>query len=258
MPSINRVEPYTALADVYQAAGFATYSTNIGQHLLDMIFNMDWLGHHILDLACGTGDLACWFAAHGFRSTGVDLSPAMLQFGTAAAQKDSLAAEFVQGDMRMLQPPAQFDLVTCMGGSLNYIATLRDLESVFRQAALATAPGKLFVFDLQTIQGLASVGAADHIVCDNHEDILIVTHRVFNYELLLLTVEYIILRYLPGTGWQRADETHILRGYPVQAVTSLLARTGFKLLRTVTPDMQPADTQRDASQLIFVAMREPA
>ncbi len=256
MQSINRTEPYTVLAEVYQAAGFATYSTTIAQNLLDMVFNMDWLGNYILDLGCGTGDLACWFAANGFRSTGVDSSESMLQFGTALAQKDGVAAEFVQGDMRTYQPHAQFDLVTCLGGSLNYIATLRDLESLFRQAATATAPGKLFAFDLQTIQGLATTGSGDHIAYDNHEDILIMTHRVFSYETLILTVEYLILRYLPNVGWQRADETHTLRGYPVQAVMSVLQKTGFKLLRTMTPDMQPVDTPRDAGQLVFVAQRE--
>ncbi len=255
MPSINRLEPYTALADVYQTAGFASYSTNLGQHLLDMIFGLDWLGHHVLDLACGTGDLACWLAEHGFRTTGVDLSPAMLRFGTAMAQQNGLDAEFVQGDMRTYQPHIPLDLVTCLGGSLNYIAAMRDLESLFRQAALATAPGKLFVFDLHTIQGLADAGSADHIVYDK-DDILIVTRRIFNYETLLLTVEYLIMRYLPDVGWQRADETHLLRGYPVQAVTSMLSRAGFKLLRTVTPDMQPAETVRDAGQLVFVTQRE--
>ena len=256
MLTINHLEPYTALAEVYQAADFAAYSTHVGEHLLAIIFDIDWIGRLTLDLACGTGDLACWFTEHGFRSTAVDISPAMLRFGAATAEEKGVDVEFIQADMRTFQARAQFDLVTCLGGSLNYIATLRDLESVFRQAALATAPGKLFAFDLRTIQGLASSGSCDQIEYDNHQDISIVTHRVFNYETLLLTMDYVIMRHQPDTGWQRADETHILRGYPVQAVTSLLTRTGFKLLRTVTPDMVPAETQRDVGQLVFVATRE--
>src|SRR5512142_1114169 len=141
MPSINRAEPYTALADVYQTAGFATYSTDVAPRLLEMIFGADWIGRLTLDLACGTGDVACWFAEHGFRATGVDGSPAMLRRAVATAQEKGFDADFVQADIRTYQPSTQFDLVTCLGGSLNAIATLRDLESVFRQAALATAPG---------------------------------------------------------------------------------------------------------------------
>jgi SAM-dependent methyltransferase len=256
MPSINRLEPYTALADVYQAAGFAAYSLSVGPRLLEMAFEMDWTGRSLLDLACGTGDLACWFAEHGFRVIGIDTSPAMLRHGSAHANQAGLAVEFLTADMRTFKPNNQVELVTCLGGSLNAVPTLRDLESVFRQAALATLPGKLFILDLRTIQGLASAGQSDRIVYDNGEDILIVTRSTFNYESLLLTVQYIVQRYVANTGWQRADETHALRGYPVQAVTSLLGKTGFKLLRTLTPDLQPAEDRRDAEMLLFVAARE--
>src|SRR5512140_934440 len=134
MPSINRVEPYTALAEVYQSAGFSAYSLHVGQRLLEFIYGLDWIGRLTLDLACGTGDLTCWFAMRDFRPTGVDIATTMLQRGMAAAHEKGLNAEFVQADMRIYQPGLQFDLVTCLGGSLNYIATLRDLEQVFRQA----------------------------------------------------------------------------------------------------------------------------
>ncbi len=256
MPSINRLEPYTALADVYQAAGFAEYSLGVGSRLLEMAFDMDWTGRSLLDLACGTGDLACWFAEHGFRVVGIDTSPAMLRHGLAHADETGLAVEFLTADMRTFKPNSRAEMVTCLGGSLNAIPTLRDLENVFRQAALATMPGKLFIFDLRTIQGLANAGQTDRIAYDNGEDIFIVTRYAFNYETLLLTVQYIIQRYTGNTGWQRAEETHTLRGYPVQAVTSLIGKTGFKVLRTLTPDMQPAEDRHDAEMLLFVARRE--
>jgi SAM-dependent methyltransferase len=256
MPSINRLEPYTALADVYQAAGFAEYSLSVGSRLLEMAFDIDWTGRSLIDLACGTGDLASWFAEHGFRVIGIDTSPAMLRHGSAHADQAGLAVEYETADMRTFKPSNQVEMVTCLGGSLNAIPTLRDLESVLRQAALATMPGKLFIFDLRTIQGLASAGQADRIVYDNGEDIFIVTRSTFNYETLLLNVQYIIQRYTGNTGWQRADETHALRGYPIQAVTSLLGKTGFKLLRTLTPDMQPAEGRHDAEMLLFVTRRE--
>jgi SAM-dependent methyltransferase len=256
MPSINRLDPYTALADVYQAAGFAAYSLGVGPRLLEMAFEMDWTGRSLLDLACGTGDLACWFTEHGFRVIGIDASPAMLRHGSAHASQTGLAVEFLTADMRTFKPNNPVEMVTCLGGSLNAVPTLRDLENVFRQAALATLPGKLFIFDLRTIQGLATAGQTDRIVFDNGEDILIVTRSLFNYETLLLAVQYIIQRYTESAGWQRADETHALRGYPIQAVATLLGKTGFKLLRILTPDMQPAEDRQDAEMLLFIARRE--
>ncbi len=256
MASINRLEPYTALSDVYQVAGFAAYSAELAPRLLDMAFELEWTGRSLLDLACGTGEVVCWFAEHGFRTVGVDSSTQMLRFGTTRAESAGLNADFVVGDIRNFKANGQYEMVTCLGGSLNYVPALRDLEAVFRLAQSAVTPGKLFVFDILTIQGLANYGNKDRVVFDNGNDMMIIVRETFNFEILALTRQYSILRYADKTGWQRAEETHTLRGYPVQAVTSLLTRTGFKLLRTLTPDLRSAENQRDAEQLLFVASRE--
>jgi SAM-dependent methyltransferase len=256
MPSINRLEPYTALSDVYQVAGYAAYSEALAPHLLDMAFELEWTGRSLLDLACGTGEVVCWFAEHGFRTVGVDSSTQMLRFGTARAESAGSNADFVAGDIRNFQASSQYELVTCLGGSLNYIPTLRDLESVFRLAQSAVSPGKLFIFDFYTIQGLASSGNKDQIVFDNGSDTMIVLRESFNYETLTSTRTYTILRYTDKTGWQRGEETHVLRGYPVQAVSTVLAKTGFKTISTLTSDLRPSENQRDAEQLLIVATRE--
>ena len=254
--NITRLEPYTALADVYQAAGFADASAALAPRLLDMAFELEWTGRSLLDLACGTGDLACWFSEHGFRVMGVDSSQYMLRFGAARAESAGVNAEFAVGDMRTFETKAPFELVTCLGGSLNYLPAVRDLDSLFRVAKNALAPGKLFVFDLMTIHGLAQHEATDRVVFDNGNDILIVLREAFSYETLVLTRQYTILRYTEKSGWQRAEETHTLRGYPVQAVTATAAKAGFSVLHTLTPDLVSAEGQSDPDQLLFVAKRE--
>jgi SAM-dependent methyltransferase len=254
MANINHLEPYTALSEVYQAAGFAAYSVDLAARLLGLAFEMDWTGRTLVDLGCGTGDLACWFGEHGFRATGIDTSAAMLRYGTASAQSSGVDVQFDIGDMRTFKPAVSAEMVTCVGGTLNYIPTLRDLESVFRQANAALQPGKLFLFDLRTIKGLSDAEHAEQIVYDNGNDILILARNIFNYETLQLTTQYTILRYTDH--WQRAEETHTWRGYPLQAVLSLLSKTGFKLLRQLTPDMEFVEGRRDIGQMVFVALKE--
>jgi SAM-dependent methyltransferase len=253
---ILQTEPYTALSSVYQAAGFAAYSQEIAPKLLAQAFELEWTGRTLVDLACGSGDLACWFGEHGFRVTGVDLSASMLRFGTERSRQIGIDVQFLTSDIRTYKPDRQVELATCIGGSLNYMPTLRDLESVFRQAQAAVQPGKLFIFDLRTIKGLADTVSEPQIVFNNNNDILIVAENTFSYETLLLNTRYIIWRFT-SAGWQRAEEVHALRGYPVQAVMSLLAKTGFRLRRTLTPELQPADTNhQEAQRLVFVAERE--
>jgi len=254
MPSINRVEPYVALADVYRPAGLTAYSVDLVPNLLQLAFQIDWTGRTVVDLACGTGDVACWFGEQDFRVTGVDSSPAMIRQANATASAKGSSAEFVQGDMRTYQPIAEVEMVTCLGGSLNYVATLRDLESVIKQAHNALSPDKLFIFDLDTIQGLAEAGGTDQVIFDDN-NIYIIARNTFNYDTLALSVQYDILRYIEGSGWQRAEEIHLLRGYPIQAVTALLSKNGFKLLRTLTPGLRDVENHRDIARLVFMAQR---
>ena len=256
MTAFQRAEPFTALADVYQAAGFAGYSQSLIPKLYELLFGLDWTGRVALDLACGTGEAACWLAQRGLRVTGVDISSAMLRHAHERADAHGLSAEFAVGDMRAFRPHFPYDLITCLGRSLNYIPSLRDLELIFKMAYAALEPGKYFIFDIATIQGLARTGQADRLVSDDEETHLIVAREFFSYETLTLTTQYTIFRWDAVASWQRADEVHVLRGYPVQAITRLLENANLRLLHTLTADMEPAENRRDVEQLVFMVQRE--
>lgn len=249
------VEPFTALAEVYRSAGLAEYSVALATAILNLAFDIDWTGRTLLDLGCGTGDLACWFAGKGMRVTGIDLSPAMLRYGASAAQAQGVGVEFMRGDMRAFKTETQFDMVLCVGNTINYAPTLRDLDSVIRCAYAATEPGKLFIFDMRTVQGLAANGSGDRIVSDKPDEHFIAARSTFSYETLTLTTQYTIFQNDPQKGWSRADEIHLLRGYPIQGVTRAITGAGFKLLRTLTLDMQDVENQKNVEQVIFVAQR---
>jgi 2-polyprenyl-3-methyl-5-hydroxy-6-metoxy-1,4-benzoquinol methylase len=254
---VLRVEPFSALADVYQMAHMADYSMNVAAHLFDLAFELEWTGRTLIDLGCGTGDVACWFSEKGFRVTGVDLSSAMLQHGEDTARTKGLGADFIQSDLRQFKAEVPVEMVTCLGGTLNYLPTLRDVETVFRAVNAALAPNKLFFFDLRSIRGLVNEQTGDKILYNNERDLLIVTRGLFNYESLLLLKQYIIMRLDPATNfWRRAEENHAIRGYPIQAVGGLLAKTGFRVLRTVGPDMRPVNEAVDVSDVIIVAIKE--
>ena len=59
-------------------------------------------GHHILDLACGTGRHAVELAKRGHRVTGVDISAGMLAEVQRAAEIASVAVEWLQADVTSL------------------------------------------------------------------------------------------------------------------------------------------------------------
>ncbi len=255
MSNLTPYEPYAALADVYSTAGFAQYAEALAPQIMQLAFDQDWMGRAILDLGCGTGEIAIWMAGAGYRVLALDSSQAMLQVAMARAAPMGLSIDWIQGDMRAFKLDTAVDLAICVGGTLNLLPTLNDLESTFRQVSNALEAGKLFFFDLRTIRGLAAAGG-DRLVFDNGETAMIITRGTFSYETLSLTTLYHILTH-NGLEWRRAEETHLQRGFPVQAIHKLLSKTGFKLLRTMNTALETADPA-ESDQLLFLAQKQDA
>ena len=88
-------------------------------------------GAHVLDLACGTGDLCEDLAAAGHRAAGIDLSEGML----AAA---GTSAPLVRGDAAALPfRDGAFDGVVCGFALRNFV----DLPTVFATCSRVVRPG---------------------------------------------------------------------------------------------------------------------
>ncbi len=264
------VSPYSRLAAVYDRAGFSAYTSQQVPHYLELIHQLNWAGRRVLDLGCGTGVSTWTLARQGMRVFGLDASAEML--AQAAARGETLTADgqlaagvyetpvFLRMDIRHLEPPAGLvDLVLAAGGVLNAIPSLRELEQVFQRVYGALEDGKLFVFDVRTIGGLAaSVAQGDRVLFDNGSNLLITARSQFSHETQRSTVHYTIFARHDNLAWSRADEVHVERGYPVQGITALLERTGFIVAALLTADLEPFDPLIETSdRVVFVAARQP-
>lgn len=76
-------------------------------------------GSEVLDVACGTGNLAIPAARVGAKVTGVDIAPNLLEQARARAEAESLDATFDEGDAEKL-PYADktFDAIITMFGAM--------------------------------------------------------------------------------------------------------------------------------------------
>jgi ubiquinone/menaquinone biosynthesis C-methylase UbiE len=76
-------------------------------------------GMRVLDVACGTGNLAIPAARRGAKVTGVDIAPNLLEQARQRAAEQGLPATFEEGDAEQLAyPDGQFDLVMSMFGAM--------------------------------------------------------------------------------------------------------------------------------------------
>jgi ubiquinone/menaquinone biosynthesis methyltransferase len=77
-------------------------------------------GTQVLDLACGTGDIAFALAARGASVTGLDVTHRMVQLARERGFRTAARAHFVTGDMMALPfPDEAFDVVTTGYGIRN-------------------------------------------------------------------------------------------------------------------------------------------
>lgn len=129
---------------VYNEFGWNYYPEIFGEQLLQ------WLGRNglrpktSLDLACGTGILCEILHRQGIHSWGMDYSAGMIDI----ARQGSPEVHYDVADMITYRPEEQFDLVTCTGDAVNHIASLADVEKIFRNVYHYLSPGGWFVFDL--------------------------------------------------------------------------------------------------------------
>lgn len=173
---------------------------------------------HILDLACGTGQLTALLAERGFEMTGLDSSAGML----AIARTRAPDARFVQADARSFELPDRFDAVVSVFDSLNHIMSVDDLRAVFLRVRDALAPGGRFVFDLNTVEAVGS-GRTDTMVADDH---VAVASTTFDPPTRVLTFEAIIFRPQDGL-WERSDVHLLQRCHEEQEVRDALTEAGF-------------------------------
>ncbi len=97
----------------------------------------------VLDLGCGSGEHAAWFARQGARAVGLDSSEAMIE--SAKEHEANGEGRYVLGDA--LAPrdalPAEraFGLALCLGNMLPHVLDDAGLASFVRGARAMLAPG---------------------------------------------------------------------------------------------------------------------
>lgn len=111
----------------------------------------------VLDLACGPGRHAVPLAKRGFRVTGVDSTPFLLEKARAYAAGEGVQVEWVEEDMRRFTRGNTFDLAVNLFTAFGYLETPEENRLVLQNVHASLKPGAAFVLDVLGKEILARI-----------------------------------------------------------------------------------------------------
>src|SRR5262252_3868711 len=141
----------TRLRETWMAGDYDRFSRYMEQGARIFYEHLDIPARcQLLDVACGSGQVALWAARDGVNATGVDIAPNLIQRAQARAKAEGLNARFVEGDAEALPfEDGSYDVVTSLVGAM--FAPRPEL--VARELLRVCSPGGTIAMGNWTPQG---------------------------------------------------------------------------------------------------------
>jgi ubiquinone/menaquinone biosynthesis C-methylase UbiE len=247
-------EQFTAIAPHYDALMRGVPYRQWVRYLHQLLDARNAKPRRVLDLACGTGNVAEILAASGYEVTGVDLSEPMIESARKKAEKRGLRIDYlVQNAAEMELTGAPFDLCVSLFDSINYILDPADLRKAIRRVHAHLAPGALFIFDINSEFALAnSFFDQDNLM--TNERLRYVWRSSFDPDSRQCAIRMrFFLRGRDGVD-QEFREVHRQFAYREEELRDMLTEAGFAAIETFHAySLRPVGPTTD--RIFFVAQR---
>jgi len=111
----------------------------------------------VLDLGCGPGLYASRLARLGHTCRGIDFSPASLAYAREQAEREGLACDYVEADIRLADFGSGHDLAMLIYGEFNVFRP-EDAAHILTKAWAALAPGGRLLLEPHTFEAVRQIG----------------------------------------------------------------------------------------------------
>lgn len=239
---------YDRLAWVYNTY-WADFPKQVLPALQRLVLDKIDKAARILDLCCGTGQLAQLLTEKGYRVTGVDGSEELLRF----ARENAAGALFIVDDARTFRVSSPCGAVFSTYDSLNHMMSLKDLRAVFQRVHRTLSDSGYFAFDLNMEEGFkARWRGSFNIVADDH--VVAVRARYLRENRFGEMIFTLFFLEDDDTCWARSDVVLTQRCYTQQDVVDALESSGFTQIM-VYDAQNDLDLQGQVGRSLFVCQK---
>lgn len=107
--------------------------------------------NEVLELGCGTGELAIRLAKNGKSVFASDLSTDMLEVAKQKAMRANVNLMMQRVDMTDFMTSYPVDLILCLCDSLNYVTNEEDIKKTFNNVFNSLKEDGTFIFDVDSL-----------------------------------------------------------------------------------------------------------
>lgn len=196
-----------------------------------------------LDIACGTGNVTIRVAKYFKNIYGVDLSEDMLREAFDKFKEARIKGKIICQDMTELSLNKEFDLITSVLDSTNYITDLNDLQNYFNGVYTHLKPNGLFIFDVNSYYKLSEI-LGNNIYTYSEEEVFYTWENVFEDNLLSMFLTFFVKK---GDLYERFEEEHLERAYTEKELEKELEKANLEVLAKFdgyTENYVQANTER--------------
>jgi SAM-dependent methyltransferase len=182
-------------------------------------------GSEILDLHCGYGRHAIELAKQGFRVTGIDATPEILDFAIQRAATETVAIQFLLCNMRDVDYFQQFDAVINMFAAFGYFSD-EENGDVMKRVAASLRPGGYLLIDLLNREWMVNNNLNRYWRHPNGDFVL--SYKV-ELKQGIVTMKRVLTNILTD---KKINCEFVLRTYLLSEVVTLLEKYGMKVKET--------------------------
>lgn len=204
----------------------------------------------VLDLACGTGKLACALLDKGADVIGTDLSPEMLMQARDTCMQKGHSPLLLCQDMRELDLYGTVDVTVCATNSLNYLENEGELEKVFSLVHNFLTPGGLFFFDINSLYKFEKLYGENTYVFEN-EGVFCVWENQYEAEEGVCDFRLTMFEKERSGRYRRLEEEQSQTYFAEELVEKLLKKTGFELIEKAG-DLEGGAVNEESADLFYV------